>query len=98
MSATELITGNTFPVKEELKALGGKWDSAYKGWKVPAEKAAEARALVANAPAKAAASSGAAKPKSFSRCQVCGVAASQYQRIYGSGECKDCYEERKMGY
>lgn len=47
--ATVLITGNTFPVKDQLKALGGKWDAAGKGWAVPEEKAEEARGLVAGA-------------------------------------------------
>ena len=43
---TELITGNTYPVKEQIKALGGRWNAAARGWMVPTEKAAEARALV----------------------------------------------------
>lgn len=43
---TVLITGNTFPVKESLKALGGRWNAAAKGWDVPADKADEAKALV----------------------------------------------------
>jgi hypothetical protein len=46
MSATVLITGNTFPHKDALRAMGGKWDAKATGWKVPAAKAAEARALV----------------------------------------------------
>ena len=41
-----LITGNTYPVKEEIKALGGKWNSQAKGWDVPDENAAKAQALV----------------------------------------------------
>jgi hypothetical protein len=45
-----LITGNTFPVKDQIKALGGKWDADAKGWKVPADKADEARTLVSGAP------------------------------------------------
>jgi len=45
-----LITGNTFPVKEQIKALGGKWNPTAKGWNVPDDKAEEAQALVANAP------------------------------------------------
>lgn len=43
---TVLITGNTYPVKDALKALGGKWDPNSKGWLVPDDKAAEARKLV----------------------------------------------------
>ena len=42
-----LITGNTYPVKDALKALGGRWDAAEKGWRVPAANAGEARRLVA---------------------------------------------------
>jgi hypothetical protein len=49
MANTILITGNTYPVKESIKALGGRWNSAAKGWDVPADKADEARALVAGA-------------------------------------------------
>lgn len=93
--ATVLITGNTFPVKEQLKALGARWNKDAKGWEVPAEKAEEAKALVAGAPQEATTKKG--RPR-YTRCQVCGVQASRYVRIYGSGECRDCYEERKMGY
>jgi hypothetical protein len=44
------ITGNTFPVKEELKALGGKWNGAEKCWEVPEDKAEQARQLVKPTP------------------------------------------------
>lgn len=50
---TELITGNTFPVRAELRAMGGDWDARAKGWRVPADKASEARQLVAGAPREA---------------------------------------------
>jgi hypothetical protein len=43
---TRLITGNTYPVKGKLRALGGTWDKRAMGWHVPADKAEEARALV----------------------------------------------------
>lgn len=43
---TTLITGNTYPVREQIKALGGRWDPTRKGWIVSDEKAAEARLLV----------------------------------------------------
>lgn len=43
---TELVTGNTYPWKRELRAMGGEWDRGAQGWRVPAEKAAEARAMV----------------------------------------------------
>lgn len=46
-----LVTGNTFLVRERLKALGGIWDAYNKGWLMPtAEKAETARALAAPRP------------------------------------------------
>jgi hypothetical protein len=45
-TATVLVTGNTYPVKDQIKALGGRWDAAQKGWLLPADKADAARALV----------------------------------------------------
>ena len=47
---TTLITGNTYPVRDQLKSLGGRWDSFRKGWRVPNDKAEEARAIVEDAP------------------------------------------------
>lgn len=45
-----LITGNTYPVKDQLREMGGKWRPAEKAWEVPADKAAEAQSLVNSAP------------------------------------------------
>lgn len=45
-----LITGNTYPVKEQLKALGGRWNANAKGWDVPEMNADAARKLVSGAP------------------------------------------------
>jgi hypothetical protein len=40
------ITGNTYPVRDKLKALGARWDAARKCWIVADNKADEARALI----------------------------------------------------
>lgn len=48
------ITGNTYPVKEQLKALGGHWNAERKAWMVPEAKVEEARRIVANVPKKSA--------------------------------------------
>lgn len=45
-----LITGNTYPVREQLRALGGRWDPRAKGWRVPRWREAEARQLVGSQP------------------------------------------------
>lgn len=44
------ISGNTYPVKDKIKALGGRWDAERKAWMVPSERAEQARQLVAGAP------------------------------------------------
>lgn len=44
------IRGNTYPVKDRLKALGAKWDGEQKAWLVPDDKAQVAQQLVAQAP------------------------------------------------
>lgn len=44
------ITGNTFPVKDQLKAMGARWNADSKAWMVAADKADAARALVSGAP------------------------------------------------
>lgn len=92
-----LITGNTFPVKEAIKTLGGKWDPMSRGWKVPDEKAEEAKALVAKGT-----STTRPKPHTPSRCEECGCAPSRYVKIYRNGVCSNCYraerEEAEMGY
>lgn len=88
------ITGNTYPVKDSLKALGARWNADQKAWMVEDSKAEQARKIVAGAPAVSA----ERKPFVHRKCQMCGRHADRYTRIYGSGECRDCYEERKMGY
>lgn len=58
MNATEnlvAITGNTYPVKEQLKALGARWNAENKAWMVTPANADAARKIVASA--------GAAKPR-----------------------------------
>ena len=34
---TVSLSGNTFPYKEQIKALGGKWNPETKTWVIPAE-------------------------------------------------------------
>jgi HJR/Mrr/RecB family endonuclease len=44
-TAREAIVGNTYPVKDQLRALGGRWNPDQKAWMVPADKAEEAKSL-----------------------------------------------------
>lgn len=83
------ITGNTYPVKEQLKALGARWDGDRKAWMVPADKAEEARKIVAGAPAKA--TSGRSERRYFAHCDDCGAASQGWYR------CRDCNMERNVG-
>lgn len=98
------ITGNTYPVKDQIKAIGGRWDADRKAWMVPADRADEARRIVAGAPTGYIATSGHSSyhPR---KCVACGHVEHRNSRGYvvgdkilRSGECQSCYEERKMGY
>jgi hypothetical protein len=95
------VTGNTFPVKDAIKALGGRWNPDTKSWMVPDAKAEEARKLVAGAGTSVQRMRTVTTYRP-SRCKECGCAPSQYRPIYRSGVCKDCWlsekEEREMGY
>jgi hypothetical protein len=95
------ISGNTYPVKDKLREMGGRWDPEEKVWRVPDERAEEAKKLVAEAKKDSD-----SRPRP-TKCKVCGVKAWNGLRgsysnggsiIYRSGECRDCFEERKMGY
>lgn len=46
------IPGDTYPIKEQLKGLGGKWDATAHTWIVPAAREQEALKLVALQAAK----------------------------------------------
>ena len=54
VSTLSLITGNTYPHRQALRAMGGRWNSFAQGWEVPAEVAKQARALVAGSVARPA--------------------------------------------
>lgn len=69
------ITGNTYPVKEQIKALGGTWNKAAQGWNVPDDKADQARALVASA-----------GPSTFTPRKTNRYQGSHYARFSGGGE------------
>ena len=100
---TIAITGNTYPVKDQLKALGARWNPDAKAWMISEEKADQARALVTGAPQSAPKSNGSSSYRP-TKCRVCGISQTRNSRGYvenkilRSGECVDCYEERKMGY
>lgn len=96
------ITGNTYPVKDAIKALGGKWSPDQKCWMVPEAKADEARKLVAGSASAPKSTGSTYHPR---KCIACSHVERRDSRGYPigdrilkSGECQSCYEERKMGY
>ena len=56
------LTGDTYPLRTQLKAMGAVWDSAGRVWKIAPERAAQAQALVEHQPAVGTAPSPAATP------------------------------------
>lgn len=47
---TVAVGGNTYPVRHELRALGGNWDPVRKSWVIPQSKEFTARGIVARGP------------------------------------------------
>lgn len=45
MNSTVAITGNTYPVRDQLRALGATWDAAEKAWMVHPDQAERAVTL-----------------------------------------------------
>jgi len=72
------ITGNTYPVRDVLKRLGGTWNPREKAWYVPEEKAEEARSVVN------AAGSPSPRVHHERHCWECGL-----PRL-GRHECEHC--------
>lgn len=40
------LRGNTYPIKEQLKKLGGRWDAKKKVWRLPKATYAKAAKLL----------------------------------------------------
>lgn len=88
---TLLVTGNTYPVKDQIKALGGRWDAAAKGWRVPVAQYERAMGLVNGAGQKAPRSfvSYGSPTRATSRrpSQPCGYPGC---RAHVGGHCDEC--------
>lgn len=41
-----LVSGNTYPIKDQIKAFGGKWDAESKSWWVPSENVKKVKELM----------------------------------------------------
>ncbi len=74
------ITGNTFPVRVELRDMGGQWNAGLKAWMVPDEKADLARALVGDAREYAH------TRRRSTNSQTYRAYGSRYTRFSGGGE------------
>jgi hypothetical protein len=78
---TTLITGNTYPVRAQIKSLGGRWNEAAQGWDVPTAHAEAARALVT------AAGPAHSRPRSGSRYTRFSSGAEVFTNA--KGRCED---------
>jgi hypothetical protein len=78
------ITGNTYPVKDQLRAMGARWDADAKAWYcMKADIQAKAQALVGTVPAK---TGGETK-----RCWECGNTFTYADAKANNGDWKDSY-------
>lgn len=98
VGARVYVLGQTYPIRDAIRAAGGHWDAERKAWWIGTAKRAELEAAIASAkPATA----DTYRP---SQCKQCGRRPDRrgWPRIYRSGICSDCYrderEEAEMGY
>jgi hypothetical protein len=77
------ITGNTYPVREQLKRLGGRWNAAVRGWEVPDENAEAAQKLVGGSAPRVRLGS-----QLWEECERCGTEPSYDQP--GGHLCARC--------
>lgn len=89
----KLIKGNTYPIKEQLKGLGGKWNADMRAWEVPDDKEQEALKLLSSQPAKPQffPKKRSSSPASFKRCWECGCSFTYADAKRYGGDWKDSY-------
>jgi hypothetical protein len=88
MSTIIPIDGNTYPVRDKLKAIGAKWDAVRKCWMISQSKAMEARRIVSTAPQTA-------KPAFTGKCLKCkGPVKEPYLVCYGCKHPDDASQRR----
>lgn len=84
MSEMIPVSGNTYPVKDKLRELGGRWNPDAKAWMVPKEKLQEALALARGVPSKQGVYRSAGPRRKF--CEECGEAIKgPHQRCWETG-------------
>lgn len=91
-TATQIaITGNTYAVKEELKALGARWNGEKKAWMVAPDKAEQAQRIVASAgkpaprkPVSSTAPAPAPSPWAGKKYQVRLKPTTKYGPLFGA--------------
>lgn len=95
-----LITGDTYPRREALRAAGCRWLPERKAWEAPTDAILTRAREIMAAAAPALSATTARKPYRPRKCVACGrVPTGRYgDHLYRSGECRDCFEERRMGY
>jgi hypothetical protein len=82
-----LVYGNTYPVKDRLKALGGRWDKAARGWNVPDTKLAEAASLLFPA----------SQEEEAIRLATCAAERKAASASRGRRVCKSCGQRINYG-
>jgi hypothetical protein len=103
------VAGNTYPVKDAIKAAGGHWDGDRKQWWVGAAKQPDLEKSLATVkpptPGKCRKCGKDCDPK-YETCYGCKPAPAQcrqcgarpgprgWPRIYKNGICSDCYRDR----
>jgi len=98
----QTITGNTYPLRDRIKSLGGKWNAQAKGWDVPDVNVAEIKKLMeaqAKQPQQPMTTTQRIAAAARKRGETPGICSSCGDKCkFPYTECWDCKQEREMGY
>lgn len=83
------LRGNTYPIRQQLKALGCRWDKERRIWLAPPEAAKQAQDLVDTQPAPERLQGGRAVPQR--RCWECGCLFTYEECRRNHGDWNDSY-------
>jgi hypothetical protein len=90
---TLAITGNTYPVKDSLKALGCRWNGDMKAWVAPTAQIYEqGMRLVVGTPQKSVVRTATARTSApTKRCWECGCSFSRADANASGGDWNESY-------
>ena len=85
------VFGKTFPVKDALRDMGGKWNAGEKCWEVPDDKGEDAKKLVGSVIVTNRDNSAYGQSQQKKKCWECGCSFTFSDAKRNGGDWRDSY-------